>query len=121
MILTDLVEPVHPTILFVQPKGQRSKSIRPASPALGRVGAVAEYRVLISNVTEPAPPLVRIITDESVSKGSKVIVPMDFRRLLEETQGNTMNRSISPALIEEPTRAIKVLKVSLISRASPKI
>jgi hypothetical protein len=44
---------------------------------------------------------------------------MNLILILKQSQPNRMNRGITPSLIEKPTRAIKVFKVSLIRLSSP--
>ena len=45
---------------------------------------------------------------------------MDLAFILEQPQRNTMHRSISPPLIKEPSRAIQMLEIVLISFRPPK-
>lgn len=46
---------------------------------------------------------------------------MDLGDVLEQTQGDAVNRGITPSLIEESSGSIQMLKISLICRASPKV
>ena len=47
--------------------------------------------------------------------------PMQFPLIFKQTQGDTVDRSIPPALIEEAAGAIQVVEIILVSLAPPEI
>lgn len=46
---------------------------------------------------------------------------MNLARIFEETKSDAVNRCIAPALIEEATSAVKMVKVILIDLAAPEL
>lgn len=47
--------------------------------------------------------------------------PMDFTRILEQSQRDRMHGSISPSLVKEPPGAIQMLEIILVCLAPPKL
>jgi hypothetical protein len=96
---TDVLEPIRTTILPVEPFLAISKAASDATSALWRVWTVEEGDMLVSDILEP----------------------MDLAGILEETQSNTVDGSITPAFIEETTGAIEMVKVFLVCRRAPEV
>lgn len=52
---------------------------------------------------------------------SDVFEPMHFARVFEETDGDGVNRSVSPALVEETSGTVEVFEVSFVDGRSPQV
>ena len=46
---------------------------------------------------------------------------MDLARVLEKTQGNTVNGRVTPTLVEEATGTVQVVEIVLVRLAAPKV
>lgn len=66
-IHADVLEPVRPTVFPVQPRLARSKLTGNTALALGRVGTVEEWNMLVADVTEP----VDSVSDSYLQQGGK--------------------------------------------------
>lgn len=95
----NVFEPVRTTVLPVEKFLAFSEAASNATPALWRVWTVEERNMLITDILEP----------------------MNFAGIFKETQSDTVDGSITPALVEEATSAIEMVKVLFVCRRAPEV
>lgn len=115
LALANKLEPVRPAVLLVEEGLAISKPASDAALALGRVRAVEEGDMLISNITEPVISL----TFRLEQKSLRGHLPVNAILVLEQTQSNTVNWRIAPTFVEETAGPVEMVEVILIHLAAP--
>lgn len=92
-----IFEVQRPAILPLQPALARVELTRRAASALWRIRTIEEGYMVVPYIPEP----------------------VDLAAIQEETQGDCVNRCISPSFVEETTCSVQVSEIILIGLRSP--
>ena len=103
-----VLEPIRPAVFLLQEGFAFVEFAGSAALAFRRVRAIKEGNMPVAYVFEPATIVSTFASSSSFNTNGRISIdlPVDFGLILEQAQGDTMNRRVTPPFVVEPASSI---------------